>query len=191
MPFPLSFVPKLAYSGPNKGRRYFGAPRDNHTRKHAGCDLIAPLGTDVFAVADGTVYEFSPAFHNGTAAIAVQHPNLPGMKEGSYIVRYCEVLDGKKDSAYFGNLRLGDKVVAGQTIAKVGKMLVDSMLHFELYSGDVTEKSRLSAPKGKLDTSKYDEKFKRRKDLMDPTQLLDDLAGDLVMVFTLAETGRV
>ena len=191
MPFPLPFIPKAAYSGSHKGRRHFGAPRDNHTRKHAGCDLIAPLGTDVFAVADGTVYEFSPAFYNGTAAIAIQHPNLPGMKEnGKYIVRYCEVLDGRKDAACFGSLRLGDKVSAGQTVAKVGKMITDSMLHFELYTGEVTEKSRLSPPKGRLDTSKYDEKFKRRKDLMDPTQLLDELSKDLVMVFTLKETSQ-
>lgn len=193
MPFPISFIPKLAYSGSHKGARYFGAPRDHHTRKHAGCDLIAPQGTDVFAVADGTIYEVSRSFYNGTAAVAVQHPNLPGMKEnGNYIVRYCEVLNSQNDATYFRKLKVGDKVSAGQTIAKVGKMKVDSMLHFELYTGEVAEKSSLSPPKDKpLDKSTYDARFKRRKDLIDPTQLLDELSKDLVMVFTLKETSRV
>ena len=185
MPFPLPFVPKLAYSGPHAGRRYFKAPRPNG-RRHAGCDLIAPLGTDIFAVADGIVVELSRQFYRGTSAIAIQHPSLPGMKGDKYIVRYCEILDRKHDSAFFGKLRLGSEVVAGQTIAKVGKMERDSMLHFELYSGLI--------PAGHLSMSSgrdCNAELKRRKDVIDPTPLLDELAKEVqdVMIFSLAETG--
>lgn len=181
MPFPLPFIPKADYKGQHKGKRYFGAPRAGG-RLHAGCDLIAPLRTSVFAVGDGVVYEISREFYNGTAAIAIEHDNLAGGP--GRVVRYCEILNQKKDPDVFGRLRVGDRVSAGQTIAFVGKMLVDSMLHFELYSGQGIGK--LSVSSGPLAKAAY----KRRIDLMDPTSLLDQLAKDVqpTMEFTLAET---
>jgi len=60
-------------------------------------------------------------FH-GTGAIALRH--------GSYVVRYCEV---KTDS--LANVKQKQVFEAGEVIAKVGRMLILSMLHLELYAG--------------------------------------------------------
>jgi murein DD-endopeptidase MepM/ murein hydrolase activator NlpD len=57
--FPLPFVPRFEWSGPARGKRYFGAPRP-HGRLHAGCDLIAAAGTEVFAVDPGVVLYVRP-----------------------------------------------------------------------------------------------------------------------------------
>ena len=51
MLFPLSFRPAESY---HERPRSFGAPRDGGTRSHAGCDLYAPIGTPVRAVADAS-----------------------------------------------------------------------------------------------------------------------------------------
>ena len=50
--FPLHVRPKESYKEPP---RSFGSSRDHGARKHAGCDLYAPAGTEVLAVEDGTV----------------------------------------------------------------------------------------------------------------------------------------
>lgn len=66
MPFPLPFVPRQSYK---TGGRRFGANRDNGRRKHAGCDLIAPVGTPILAIADGVVMEAAEReFYRGTYA---------------------------------------------------------------------------------------------------------------------------
>src|SRR5262249_29519265 len=51
MSFPLPFVPKHTY---HAGGCRFGADRPNG-RKHAACDLLAPLDTPVLAVARGII----------------------------------------------------------------------------------------------------------------------------------------
>ena len=51
MLFPLKQRPALSY---HSGVRTFGAPRGNG-RLHAACDLIAPVGTPIFAVAKGVI----------------------------------------------------------------------------------------------------------------------------------------
>jgi murein DD-endopeptidase MepM/ murein hydrolase activator NlpD len=153
MPFPLPFVPTLSYK---TGGRKFGAPRQNG-RRHAGCDLIAPLGTPIFAIADGEVVEATNrVFYRGTKAIVVQH--------GDYLARYCEV------SGYAEGITKGTKVAAGKVIAYVGKMFVDSMLHFELYKGSYGE--------GHL-TVRHHPPFQRRADLQDPTAYLDKFLLDV------------
>jgi murein DD-endopeptidase MepM/ murein hydrolase activator NlpD len=148
--FPLPFRPALPY---NTGGRRFGADRDNG-RKHAACDMIVPLGTAIYAVADGTVVQPAYDFYRGTKAIEVDH--------GGFLVRYCEI-----KSAILG-LTTGVAVKEGDVIAYVGKMYVDSMLHFEMYSkeggatGGLTVRANLP--------------FQRRSDLVDPTSFLDAAA---------------
>lgn len=143
--FPLAFVPELSYK---KGGRKFGARRKG-ARKHAACDLIAPEWTKIYAVAEGEIIRGPYRFYRGTFAIEVQHPN--------FIARYTEI----KEVAV--GLRVGSKISKGQVIAYVGKMYVDSMLHFELYRGDGT---------GRL-TQRNNPPFQRRSDLINPTPFLD------------------
>ena len=154
MAFPLSFVPKKSW---RVRPRSFGAPRNNGKRQHAGCDLYAPPGTPVFAVADGTVLSFSP-FYLGSWAITVDH--------GTFTVRY-----GETRTKMAPGVKIGGKVKKGQKIGEVSalKGLSISMVHFEMYSGSLS---------GPLTTAKAP--FKRRADLLDPTEILEKwAAGDL------------
>ncbi len=154
MAFPLSFVPSKSW---RERPRSFGAPRSGGLRKHAGCDLYAAPGTPVFAVADGRVIAFSP-FYLGSWAITVDH--------GSFTVRY-----GETRTKLAPGVKVGGTVKKGQKIGEVSalKGLSISMIHFEMYSGSLS---------GPLTTSKAP--FKRRGDLMDPTEILEEWArGDL------------
>lgn len=144
--FPLSFVPRLDF---RTGGRRFGANRSHGTRKHAACDLIAPEGTKIYAVHDGTVIRGPYYFYRGTYAIEVNH--------GDFIARYCEI---KKTAP---GVHVGTTVSGGQLIAFVGKMYHDSMLHFELYSG---------AASGHL-TQRNNPPYQRRSDLLNPTPYLE------------------
>ncbi|RXT57176.1 hypothetical protein B6S44_01680 [Bosea sp. Tri-44] len=147
MPFPLTFIPAQGW---HHVPRSFGAPRSKGKRKHAGCDLYAPVGTPVHAVADGKITIHRP-FYLGTFATVIDH--------GDFVVRYGEV-----QKALAGGLKVGDEVAAGQVIGSVGKLsgLNISMIHFEMFSGTVN---------GELTTTKSP--FFRRADLMDPTAQLD------------------
>jgi len=80
MTFPLRKRPAASY---HERPRAFGAPRANGVRKHAGCDLYAPAGTEVLAVEDGTVLRGPYLFYDVVYALEVQHP--------SGIVRYGEI----------------------------------------------------------------------------------------------------
>lgn len=125
----------------------FGASRG--VRKHAGCDVYNPVGTHIYAVADGTVISDSYLFACSTYAIEVDH--------GSYIVRYGEFQRRSE------TVRRGQKVTAGQLLAKVGDLdcTPQNMLHFEMYSGKATGPlSGGSSP------------YRRRSDLLDPTAWL-------------------
>lgn len=152
MGFPLRSVPTLSY---RTGPRRFGAPRDGGVRLHAGCDLIAPQGTEVLAVEDGVVTLGPYAFYRGTYAIEVRHAN--------FVARYCEISDTAEDVA------VGTPVKKGDVIAFVGRMRVSSMLHFEMYSGTGT------GPLTQRDRSPY----QRRSDLIDPTPYLDQWAAEM------------
>jgi murein DD-endopeptidase MepM/ murein hydrolase activator NlpD len=104
MPFPLPFLPTQSY---RTGGRRFGADRDNGRRKHAGCDLIAPVGTPIFAIDDGVVMEAAEReFYRGTFAVVIQH--------GGYVARYCEI------KSVAQGMRRGRVVTAGTVIAFVG-----------------------------------------------------------------------
>ena len=166
MPFPLPTLSKYTYKS---GGRVFGAKRANG-RLHAGCDLLAPVGTPIYAVADGVVELASPQeFYHHTKALVVRH--------GGFVVRYCEV------SGFADGIVKNKRVAAGDIIAYVGKMLTSSMLHFELYAGTLG---------GPL-TVRSNKPFQRRADLINPTAFLDRLATHLNQsanpVFPIASAG--
>jgi murein DD-endopeptidase MepM/ murein hydrolase activator NlpD len=147
MLFPLNARPSLAY---NTGGRRYGANRSNGTRKHAGCDLIAPIGTPIRAVEDGTVQAFYFFYHD-TYALEVDH--------GEFTVRYGEVTRRLP-----AGIRVGARVMRGQHIANVGRLSGGShMLHFEMYDNSAS---------GPL-TVRRNPPFQRRSDLIDPTPYLD------------------
>lgn len=157
--FPLPIAPSADYK--SAGRK-FGAGRDGGARLHAGCDLIAPPGTPICAIADGIVRNGPYYFYNGSYALEVTH--------GGMVVRYGEILPTavvKKDLAFLADIKAGASVKKGQVIAYVAKMTGgSSMLHFECYSN-----SQLTG--ALTDKSKSGGKYKRRSDLLDPTNLLD------------------
>ncbi len=144
MIFPLAEKPTLNW----RGGRGFGAQRDGG-RKHAGCDLIVPEGTPIYAIADGRVTVGPYLFYHGTYAIEIVHPQ--------FVARYCEIR-GVADG-----IGVGRVVKEGELIAYVGKMYRDSMLHLEMFTG---------AKKGPL-TDRSRTPFCRRADLIDPTAHLD------------------
>lgn len=148
--FPLAFRPSPDW---HTGARYFGARRSGGKRLHAGCDLLGPKGTPIYAVADGTLVRPPYHFYSGTDAVELRH--------GPYIVRYGEILPG----SYTG----GARVTKGQQICKIGRLKSgSSMLHFEMYSNGASSASLSgSGP------------YKRRADLMNPTALLDEWAKKL------------
>lgn len=144
--FPFSFRPTESYKD---GARYFGANRSNG-RKHAGCDLIAPIGTEVYAVDDGVVIQDMYRFYEHVNALEIQHSH--------FIVRYGEIKNITE------GIKSGTKIKKGQLIGYVGRLdSGKSMLHFEMYSGEQT---------GSL-TVRENKPFQRRSDLINPTDFLD------------------
>ena len=99
---------------------YFGAPRDNDTRKHAGIDLypVKGVGTPIKAIRDGKVIKVAPFYtrRNGevTYAILVNH--------NAFVANYAEL---KKPS-----LSPGEIIKQKQIIGVVSGT---NQLHFELY----------------------------------------------------------
>jgi murein DD-endopeptidase MepM/ murein hydrolase activator NlpD len=154
--FPVPYRSTLTY---HTNERQFGYARGGG-RKHGGCDLYAPLGTPVKAMADGKIIQAYP-FYWATWAIEVDH--------GDFIARYGEVapMSMKEAKALKGKeVSRGDQIgTIGQLIQPSGKKYKHTMLHLELYS---TTKSTLAEP---LTISKLP--YKRRSDLVDPTFTLD------------------
>jgi murein DD-endopeptidase MepM/ murein hydrolase activator NlpD len=148
--FPLAYHPSPTWK---TGGRYFGASRDDGNRLHAGCDLLGPRGTTIYAVADGTLVQPEYGFYLGTNAVELQH--------GSFLVRYGEILPG----SYIG----GRTVRRGQPIAKIGRLSTgSSMLHFEMYSNGNNHA-----------TLNGGGAYKRRSDLINPSPYLDEWIGHL------------
>jgi murein DD-endopeptidase MepM/ murein hydrolase activator NlpD len=154
--FPIPFIPKFDY---HYGGIRFGASREGGNRRHAGCDLIAPKGTPIRAVEWGLVLQGPKPFYHGTYSLVVQH--------SGYIVRYCEVDKKVADEIYEGAT-----VQEGQTIAWVGQMHNSSMLHLEMYRG--SEAGLYTQTNSKKKYHNVESKnYKRRADLLDPTDYLD------------------
>jgi murein DD-endopeptidase MepM/ murein hydrolase activator NlpD len=173
--FPLPTIPPRSYQA---GVLAFGDQRQ--WQVHAACDLVAPAGTEIFAVEKGKVWYgprnfflSGPQHKEGktivcntgstcimTYEIAIIHPN--------FIIRYGEVGSRKAKG-----IEPGAEVSEGQLIGWVGPQSVHTMLHFEMYSNtddlasltQETNTEYVNFPK----TKKH---FKRRNDLMDPTDYL-------------------
>lgn len=134
--------------------RAFGSRRDHGRRKHAGCDLYAPCGADVYSVTDGRVVEIVRGFYGGASMVAVDHGAVG-------ICNYCEInLADDVDS--------GSVVKSGDVLGSVAKLhgpglgSCHPMLHFEMYKGEGS---------GSL-LNKKNAPYMRRSDLMDPTVFL-------------------
>lgn len=150
--FPLARRPAESYK---QGMRRFGANRKSkggRRRLHAGCDLYAPVGTPVYAMADGVVERTPYNFYSGTQAVAIRHKD--------FIALYGEIGSGTTAVQTVGNT-----IKQGEIIGYVGKLigLNMSMLHLELYSG---------ASRGAF-TNTEQLPYMRRADLIDPTPILD------------------
>jgi murein DD-endopeptidase MepM/ murein hydrolase activator NlpD len=108
---------------------YFGAPRNNNTRKHAGIDLypLRGAGTPVKAIRDGKIIKVAPFYrqHKGemTYAVLVDHRE--------FVANYTEL---KKPS-----LVAGATVKQGETIGVVSGT---DQLHFEIYAPGTSDQSR-------------------------------------------------
>lgn len=135
--------------------RSYGANRSGQ-RKHAGCDLYAPLGSHVIAIAKGKVISVYP-FYWKTDAIEIDHKEFG-------VVRYGEIRPAPGIAA-------GTVVEEGQVIGAIAQLINPKgganphpMLHFELYSG-----------KGSGSLTTTDAPYRRRSDLKDPTRVLHQL----------------
>jgi murein DD-endopeptidase MepM/ murein hydrolase activator NlpD len=155
--FPFSTLPAWDWT---TGIRRFGANRSSGRRAHAGCDLYFPQGTWIHAVTEGVVTRGPVYFYNGTYALEVDH--------GGFVLRYGEV-------QAITVVREGDRVEAGQPIARVGRLVgvnvPSDMLQLEMFdksaSGALTVTGAASARRA--DGVPYH----RRRDLVDPTASLD------------------
>lgn len=189
MRFPLDA--KYNDHGYKSGERAFGSARNHGKRAHAGCDLYAPLGEKIFAVANGVITRYRN-FYGQTYAVEVNH--------GDFVVRYGEVQppleneydsDSPSDEVCNGlpsNLIETSKITKGQHIAYVGQLRLDkdkkgklvnyprTMLHFELYNGDgkgyLTEKTKITYK------NVLQKNYERRNDLLNPTKSLDQAKGE-------------
>lgn len=161
--FPFSKLPATSYKS---GPRRFEANRNSGRRAHAGCDLYFPARTPIHAVADGVVLRDPYWFYDVVFALDVDH--------GDFVIRYGEI---RPDCP----LRKGDRVTAGAAIALVGKMkrVTQPMLHFEVYdksaTGPLTEHDAARSGRRSADGVP----FFRRRDLVDPTPLLDGWGQNL------------
>jgi len=167
--------------GYHSGARSFGFARGD--RAHAACDLYAPAGSNVYAIADGKILDYH-FYYWKTFALEIDH--------GEYSVVYGEVQpplekNGIKDppspkylQGLPDNLKTGMTVKKGQHIAFVGQLYIKdgptpfehTMVHFELYkntaTGAFTQKNNL------VDYDNVPSKpYKRRRDLLNPTDFLD------------------
>lgn len=144
--FPMARQPNAPF---DTGGRKFGALRSGGNRKHAACDLLAPVGTPIRAMEDGKVIAAARIFLQNTVALEVDH--------GCFIARYCEM-----SHAVPTLNRAGAAVKKGETVGFVGQLTNSSMLHLELYSGSEA---------GSL-TNRNNPPFQRRADLLNPTDFL-------------------
>lgn len=132
------------------GMAMFGHARPRG-RVHGACDLYQTKNASIVSVFSGTIISSLYKFYQGTWALEVKH-------SGGFVVRYGE-MTGKEVPGIAKN----KKVTPGQQVGFMGRVnsnCCEPMLHFELYKG--TKKGSLSGGG----------KYKRRSDLINPTQYL-------------------
>lgn len=153
--FPLVQKPTHPY---DSGMRKFGARRGGGTRMHAANDLYRKTNDAVVAVQAGKIIRPLYYFYMGTYAIEVKH-------DSGVVVRYGEINANKPAGNDLGfGARVNSKDIVG-FIGKLNNNCCNPMLHFELYSGRGT---------GKLTVKESSGMYKRRWDLLDPTNYLKD-----------------
>lgn len=161
--FPLDRIPSRSWK---TGMGSFGSRRGGGSRAHAACDLYAPSGTIIYAIADGTVIEEPYDFYAGTFALEIDH--------GTFIARYGEI----QQSTF---VRKGARVRAGQRIARVGHLIgisvPEDMLHLELYNK--TASGALTRYGVESKKTARGVPYMRRKDLIDPTPKLEEWKKNL------------
>jgi murein DD-endopeptidase MepM/ murein hydrolase activator NlpD len=159
--FPFDRLPNQNWT---EGIRRFGARRSGGARAHAACDLYYPEGTIIHAITSGKVTLGPYPFYQGTFALEIDH--------GTFLARYGEI----KQSTF---VRQGDRVTAGQRIARVGNLIgiTNSMLHLELYDKSAT--GPLTVRNNQTARSASGLPFMRRRDLIDPTPKLNQWRNNL------------
>jgi murein DD-endopeptidase MepM/ murein hydrolase activator NlpD len=131
---------------------YFGAPRNNGKRKHAGVDIypVGGAGSPVMAVKSGYVVKIAPFYirANGevTYGVLVDH--------GDFSINYAELR--KPVISASSRIEKGDVI---------GTVSGTAQLHFELYSSGTTDWIK----------GWYGE---QPANLIDPTELLKELYSD-------------
>jgi murein DD-endopeptidase MepM/ murein hydrolase activator NlpD len=126
-----------------------GACNSRGSRGHAGTDLAAPIGTPVHAVDDGVVTAVRTNWHGQKGRsgapgnfVVIQH-NVNGV---AFVSEYFHLLGGNIASLAGVNLKVGDRVAAGQVIGFVGQTGNASKkgfiphLHFEVHLGTTIPK---------------------------------------------------
>ena len=122
-----------APGNPEEGVGSFGSARPG--RLHAACDLHVPAGTEVRAVANGSVFDIASGFPGNSKAIQVNHDG--------FVVLYGEVVPDSE-------VERGSSVTQGQTIATVANQGRESQLHFELYLNPGNKKIHVLLPAGRF-----------------------------------------
>ena len=117
--FSNGYMSPLKLNPSTISKNYGNITSGEKTMFHEGVDIIAPIGTDVFAVADGTI----------------QKVDKKSKERGTYI----EINHGRGVSTIYGNLssvniKEGDNVTKGTLIGKTGDSGSEksASLHFEL-----------------------------------------------------------
>lgn len=144
-----SFGRKVSYIGEGgqdfgNGSRHFLANRSSG-RAHVGIDLYGDYGDVVVAIEPGTIKNWY-FFYEGVYALFVEC-------DSGLVINYGEV-DGGSMKEF--KLKVGDKVTAGQPIAKVGKMTSGShMLHLEMYPKGTGQNEKHYFKSGDADLGKW------------------------------------
>lgn len=133
-------------------------------------ELAFTSNVEIVSIADGEVIQTGP-FYYKTDHITIQYDTV---EFGSFIIRYGEVDPSRV------KVKVGDKVRKGQVIGYAGFMIdngkhprivqdkVVTMLHFEYFTNGANTKDPFTV---KNDPNN---KFKRRKDLADPIEILKE-----------------